>query len=74
MEKFILRVIERRLKNRTIIRHSKCWFMKIKSYLINMVFFYDKVTYLMNEGETAAIIILDVSKAFDTVRHSILLD
>ena len=38
-----------------------------------LVFFYDWVTRLVDEGKAVDVVCLDFSKAFDTVSHSILL-
>ena len=34
--------------------------------------FYDKMTYLVDEGKAVDVVYLDFSKAFDTISHSIL--
>lgn len=47
-------------------------FMKIKSHLGNMIFFYDKVTCLEDEEKAADIIFPEFSKTFDSVPHGIL--
>ena len=48
-------------------------FIMEKSCLSNLIYFYDKVTPLVNEGKAADVIFLDFSKAFDTIPHVILL-
>ena len=45
-----------------------------RSYLTNLIFFYDQVTHLVDEGKDVVIVYLDLKKAFDTEFHSILLE
>jgi len=56
------------------IRPSQHGFMKAKPHLTKLISFYDQVTHLVDEGKAVDAIILDFSKAFDTVAHSILLE
>lgn len=42
--------------------------------LVKSDFFYGKVTHLIDQGKPVDVMILDVSKAFDTVSHGIFLD
>lgn len=54
------------------IRRSLCGFMKGRSCVTNLTF-YDKVTYLPDEGKAVDVVRPDFSKAFDTVSYSVLL-
>ncbi|KAJ7402870.1 rna-directed dna polymerase from mobile element jockey-like [Pitangus sulphuratus] len=44
----------------------------IKGRLIDLISFYDQVTYLVDERKVLNAVKLDFSKAFGTVSHSIL--
>jgi len=56
------------------MRPSQHGFMKGRSCLTNVISFYDQVTRLVDEGQTVDVSYVDVSRAFDTVSHSILLE
>jgi len=55
-----------------VIRPSQHGCMKGRSFLTNLISFYDKVTHLVDEGKAVHIVYLHFSKAFETVSHSIL--
>ena len=73
-EKIIPSTMERHLKNNAIIRHNQHGFTKGKSWLTNLIPFYDRVTRLVDEGKAVNVVFQDFRKAFDTIPHSILLD
>jgi len=74
MEWFILSWLTEHVKNNRGIRLSQHGFMKGRSRLTNLIFFYDQVTHLVDEGKSMDVIYPDFSKTFDTVPHSILLE
>ena len=47
--------------------------MKFRSGMTNLMFFYEKMVCLVDEGKAVDVVYLDFSKVFDTVSHSILL-
>lgn len=49
-------------------------FTRGKPYLMKVVFFYDKVTHLIDQGKAVNVIFSYFNKAFSTVSHSIFLD
>ncbi|GAB0191256.1 mitochondrial enolase superfamily member 1 [Grus japonensis] len=67
MEQIILSVLSRQVQDNQGIRLSQHGFMKGRSCLTNLIFFYDKVTCLADEGRAADVVYLDFSKAFDTI-------
>jgi len=73
-ERFILSALTRHVKDNQGIRPSQHGFMKGRFCLTNLISFYDQVTHLVDEGKAVDVVYLDVSKAFDTVPHSILLE
>ena len=42
--------------------------------MTNLIFFYDQVIHLVDVGKAVGVVHLDISKAFDTVSHSIVLE
>lgn len=63
MDKIILGVTEKHLKDTADISHSQRGFMS------NLISFYDKVTHLVDQGKPLDVIFLDFHKAFDAVSH-----
>jgi len=62
------------VKDNQGIRPSQHGFMKGRSCLTSLISFYDKVPCLVNERKAVEVVYLDISKAFDTVPHSTLLE
>ncbi|TRZ26480.1 hypothetical protein HGM15179_000637 [Zosterops borbonicus] len=67
MEKIILGVTKKNLKDNAVIGHSHYGFVRGKSCLSNLFPFYDKVTHLGDQGKSVDVIFLDFSKAFKIV-------
>ncbi|GAB0204157.1 mitochondrial enolase superfamily member 1 [Grus japonensis] len=74
MEQIILSAIVWHIQDNQGIRPSQHGFMKGRSCLTNLISFYDKVTCLVNEEKAVDAVHLDISKAFDTISYSILLE
>ncbi|CAM5164725.1 unnamed protein product [Natator depressus] len=72
MEQVLKESILKHLEERKVIRNSQHGFTKGKSYLTNLIAFYDKITGSVDEGKAVDVLFLDFNKAFDTVSHSIL--
>ena len=74
MEQIILGEITRHVHGIQEIRPSWHRFMKDRSWLTNLISFYDWVTTLVDKGKAVDVDYLDFSKAFGMVFHSILLE
>lgn len=72
-EKIALSATERQVKDKAIVRRSQHRFIKGKCCLDDL-FSCDSITHSMDEGKAVDITLLDLSKSFDSVPHSILLD
>ena len=65
----MLGVTEKHPKNDVVLGHR---FMRGRSCLTNLIFFYDKISHLLYQGKPIDVIFSHFSKAFNTVSHSIL--
>jgi len=72
MEQLILDVISKQVEE-NVIRSSQHGVTKGKSCLMNLIAFYDGTTGWVGERRAMDVVCLDLSKAFDTVSHNILL-
>ncbi|CAM5131349.1 unnamed protein product [Natator depressus] len=72
MEQVLKESILKHLEKRKVIRNSQHGFTKSKSCLTNLIAFYDEINGSVDEGKVEDVLFLDLSKAFDTVSHSIL--
>ncbi|PKU40772.1 rna-directed dna polymerase from mobile element jockey- hypothetical protein [Limosa lapponica baueri] len=64
MERLVLDVISKHLKEQEVIGSGQPGFTKSKSRLTNLIAFYDVITGWLDEGRAADVIYLDFSKAF----------
>ena len=73
MEQIVSREMAQHVRDNWGIRPSQHRFTEGRLCLTNLIYSYNWVTRLINEGKAVDVIYLDFSKAFDTVSHSILL-
>ncbi|GAB0208442.1 mitochondrial enolase superfamily member 1 [Grus japonensis] len=73
MEQLTLGVIYKYVEEKKVTGSGQHGFTKGKSCLTNLIAFYDGMTGLVDEGRAVDVVYLDLSKAFDTVSHNILI-
>lgn len=73
MEQLILDVIIKQMEEKKVIGSSQHGFTKGKSFLNNLVAYYDTMTSWIDEERAVDVGYLDFSKAFDTVTHNFLI-
>ncbi|CAM5140997.1 unnamed protein product [Natator depressus] len=71
MEQVLKESIVKHIEERKVIRNCQHRFTNGKSFLTNLIAFYDEITGSVNEGKAVGVLFL-FSKGFDTVSHSIL--
>ena len=73
MEQILVETMLRYMEERELIWDKQHGFTRHRSYLINLVTFYDGVTVTADKERATDVIYLDFSKAFDMTPHNILL-
>jgi len=73
MEQLILEITSKQEQEKKVIRSHEHGLIKGKSCLTNLIAFYDGMTGWVDEGRAVDVVYLDLSKAFDTASHNILL-
>jgi len=73
MEQLFLDVLTKQVEEKKVIRSTQHGFAKGKSYLANLIAFYDGMSGWVDEGRAVDVAYLDFGKAFDAVSHNILI-
>ena len=73
VEKILISQLTTHLEVNQIISHSHHGAIKMKSTQTLVTNLYDKILELIHQGQDTALVLLDQSKAYDLVQHSILL-
>jgi len=63
IEKIMLEVIEKHLKGIAVKGQSQHGFMMGKSFLTNLIYLYNRLTHLADQGKTEDVIVSDFRKA-----------
>lgn len=74
IEQLILENISMHRKDKSVNRNSQHELTEGNSCLSNLIAFCDEITGLVVEWKGVDIVYLDISKAFDTLSHKILID
>lgn len=72
MEQIVLSTIPQRFQDKQVSRPSHHEFINARSCLANLIPFEDKVMLSVDKGKAVDVVYLDLSKAFETISHSIL--
>ena len=73
IEKVLIKQLLQHLEDNKILSHSHHGAVRSKSTQTLVLSIYDKLLELVNQGQEAALVLLDQSKAYNLVQHSILL-
>ena len=74
MGTILLERVFKHMKDQKVIGSSQHGFTKGKSYLTNLITFYDEMIGLVDRERTVNVVYLAFSKAFNTVSNKILIE